>query len=247
MPIRISSSPGSFTALNMWPPTRSPKVWIIGVTIRRREDLAMNSRALLVSLSLTTSLVAAPATLDEGQLDPAWFGAQTLSFNRTDTVDYLWVKPGFTVTGKTLWVKAWQEPVWLGGKRDGKDAAKAEELTEFMPSRLKGALTSALGEKAKVSREEGELVLEGRFVDVNAGSKAAKWLVGMGAGSATATWNLKITDRASGELLVAVHHRCISGTHMSEIQDKVVKWVAEFSDALAADLLEHAKGKPHTR
>jgi hypothetical protein len=201
--------------------------------------------ALLAGGALAVSAVAseAAAQLDEGQLEPAWFGAGSMEFHKTENVDYLWVKPGFSLQGKTLWIKPWQEPVWLGGKRDGKDHAKAEELTELMPARLKGSLGAALGDGAKVSREEGDVVLEGRFVDVNAGSKMAKWMIGMGAGSATATWDMKITDKATGELLAAVHHRSISGTHMSDIQDKVVKWIGEFGGALAGDLKEYGAGK----
>ena len=63
--------------------------------------------------------------------------------------------------------------------RDGKDNAKATALTDSFPGMLRGALSGAFNGKAKVSRTEGDLELLGRFVDVNAGSKAAKWLIVM--------------------------------------------------------------------
>lgn len=187
----------------------------------------MRSRILpFAALALLVLALPLPAGarggLDEGLLDPAWFGKE-LEFRAVQEIDYLWVKPGFSTAGKTLRLAKWQDPELLGEKRDSKDSAEAQELTEMMPSRFKGALAST----TKAVSEGGDLVLSGQLVDCNAGSKAAKWIVGLGAGSASATWNLKITDAKSGELLVAIHHRAISGTAMSEIEDKVVKWLDE--------------------
>ena len=103
---------------------------------------------------------------------------------------------------------------------------------------LRGALTGAFNGKAKVSRTEGDLTLIGRFVDVNAGSKAAKFWLGFGAGSETATWDLKILDPRTGELLLAVHHRAISGSAMSNIQDKLVKWADKFATFVATHAIK---------
>ena len=180
--------------------------------------------------------------LDDGLLDPAWFGP-SLEFRTTDEIDYVWVKPGFTLKGKKLHVDKWSDPQFLGEERDAKDGAKAEELTETMPSRLKGALSSTLAGVAEVSRDGGDVVMTGRLVDCSAGSKAAKWMVGFGAGASFATYDIKLTDKASGELLAAIHHRVVSGTHLSEVDDKVVKWLQEFGEALHDDLAVAAKGK----
>lgn len=196
-------------------------------------------------LSLLTSSAIA-AKLDEGKVDPAWFGNPDLTFKTTDTVDYLWVKPGFSLVGKTIQVVPWQDPVFLGKKRDAKDAAKAVDLTDRMPGLLRGGLSVGLEGVAKVSRDAGDYRLEGRFVDVNAGSKGAKWMVGMGAGSAAATWDVKITDAATGELVVAIHHRSISGTVMSEIEDKIAKWIEKLGPDLRAGLASYASGKVAT-
>ena len=165
---------------------------------------------------------------DDGLLDPAWFG-EGVSFTKGDDVDYFWVKPGLNLAGHTLFMKPWEDPAMLRKGRDGKDNAKATEITDSFPGMLRGALTGAFNGRAKVSRTEGDLTLVGRFVDANAGSKAAKWLIGLGAGSETATWDLKILDPKTGEILVAVHHRAISATAMSNIQDKLVKWADKFA------------------
>lgn len=135
-------------------------------------------------------------------------------------------------------MKPWEDPVILEKGRDGKDNAKATELTDSFPGMLRGALAGTFHGKAKVSRTEGDLTLLGRFVDANAGSKAAKWLIGFGAGSETATWDLKVIDTKTGELLLAIHHRAISGTAMSNIQDKLVKWADKFAKFVAAHALK---------
>ena len=169
---------------------------------------------------------------DDGLLDPSWFG-EGITFTKGDDVDYFWIKPGLDLTGRVIAMKPWEDPAMLRKGRDGKDNAKATELTDSFPGMLRGALTGAFNGKAKVSRTEGDLTLIGRFVDANAGSKVAKFLIGLGAGSETATWDLKILDPKSGEVLMAVHHRAISGTAMSNIQDKLVKWADKFATFVA--------------
>lgn len=173
------------------------------------------------------------ALLDDGLLDPSWFG-EGITFAKGDDVDYAWVKPGLDLSGRVLFMKPWEDPAMLRKGRDGKDNAKATELTDSFPGMLRGALTGAFNGRAKVSRTEGDLILVGRFVDANAGSKAAKWLIGLGAGSETATWDLKVLDSKTGELLLAIHHRSISGTAMSNIQDKLVKWADKFATFVAS-------------
>lgn len=203
------------------------------------------SRRVLTVFALGLALVAGPSLadkLDEGKLDSAWFGG--IGELRThEEIDYFWAADGFSLKGKKLRVAAWQEPEWLGEKRDAKDAAQAEELTERMPSLIKGALKSSL-DGTEIVGEGGDYVLTGRFVDVSAGSKAAKWIVGFGAGSAFGTFDIKITDAKSGKTVAAIHHRVISGTNMSELDDKVVKWLDEGLVAgLSNDLSWYAKAK----
>ena len=199
--------------------------------------------AALLVMSFASLTYSDDKKLDDGLLEPAWFGP-AVEFRKTDVVDYLWVKPGFTVKGKTVHVQTWTDPVLLDKKRDAKDSALASKLTEEMPGLIRGALSSSLAEVAKVSRETGDLALTGRIVDCNAGSKTAKWLVGMGAGSEAATWDMKIVDVATGEIVVAIHHRAISGSNMTVEEDKIVRWLGKFGPAMANDLAVYATGKP---
>lgn len=189
-------------------------------------------------------VLGAPAMaerLDEGMLDPSWFGGAP-EFRETEEIDYLWAAPGLDLAGATIRIAEWEDPKFLGKDRDAKDKAKAVELTDRWPSWLRGSLSAVGG--ITTTKEGGDYVLEGRLVDCNAGSKAAKWLVGMGAGSATATWDLKLMR--GNELVLALHHRAISGTNMSDIEDKIVKWLDEglvpmFEQGPAA---VYASGKP---
>lgn len=175
--------------------------------------------------------------LDDGLLDPAWFG-EAVAFAKAEDVDFVWVKPGTDFAGRTLWMKPWEDPVMLRKGRDGKDNAKATVLTDSIPGTLRGALAGAFNGRAKVSRTEGDLELVGRVVDCNAGSTAAKWLIGMGAGQENVTFDLKIVDARTKELLVAVHHRTISGTNLSNIEGKLVKWAEKFGLLLAQKTLK---------
>ena len=197
---------------------------------------------LLLLMPSHSATAADKATLDDGLLVRDWFPGAG-EFRETDSFDYIWVKEGFTFAGHSVGVKPWEEPAWLDKERDAKDRAKGEELTVLMPARLKGALGAALEGKSAVSKDEGDLVLEGRFADVNAGSKAAKFWVGFGAGSATATWDMKFVDTATGEVVVAIHHRAVSGTSLSEIDDKIASWLDDFAGATVSDFREYAAGK----
>lgn len=175
---------------------------------------------------------AAPVFLDNGLLDPSWFG-DSVAFAKGDDIDFFWMKEGLNLTNHVIYMKPWEDPTMLKKGRDGKDNARATEITDSFPGILRGAITGALTGKAKASRTEGDIVLIGRFVDANAGSKVAKWMIGLGAGSESATWDLKLVDAKTGELLLAVHHRSMSGTAMTNISDKLAKWASKFASFLA--------------
>lgn len=177
-------------------------------------------------IPLALLLVAAPLLadrrgLDEGLLDPSWFGGER-TFRTTDEIDYIWVADGLDLSGATIRIGAFEKTDLLGDDRDSKDRAQASELAASFPSWLEGAIGSVAG--LSVSDSEGNYTLVGRIVDCNAGSVAAKWIIGMGAGSSTATWDLKLVNN-EGAVVAAIHHRAISGTNMSEIGDKILMWL----------------------
>jgi len=165
-------------------------------------------------------------SLDDGMLDPAWFGP-AVTFKRTDVIDYVWVKPGFTLKGKKLRVEGWPDPVFIGKERKARDAAMAFQLVERMPRNIRTVLHHELLGVAEVVSEGGDLVLSGRLVDYVAKGT-------MRASGPQATWDMKINDAGSGELLAAVHHRRLMA--ISTVEERIVMWLEEFGRALHDDL-----------
>jgi hypothetical protein len=104
-----------------------------------------------------------------------------------------------------------------------KDMAQA--FADGLGSRLQGKLTASF--------TEGEILVSGRIVDCSTGSTAAKVLVGFGAGSGNTTIDVKLTDKESGELLVAIHHRVVSGTTWSTTDSKFIKWIGKLGKMIA--------------
>ena len=190
---------------------------------------------LAVPAAATPPVVPPPTfrVLDDGLLQEAWFG-RTVAFQPEKDIDFFWIKPGLDLGGLTIRVQKWEPADLLEKGRDEKDLKKAAELTYQFPLILRNTLGPALGARVKLSSTQGDATLVGRLVDVNAGSQNAKFFVWMGAGSSTATWDLKLVDARTNELLLAVHHRCVSGSAMSEVQDKVEKWCRLLGQKLAA-------------
>lgn len=210
----------------------------------------MTRSTALACVLLCTAVLPGPARaarpLDEGRLDAAWFGPG-LEFRETEDIDYLWVKPGFTLDGHKLRFAPWPEPVFLGEDaedRDNKDRRLAQQMNAEMPEIFAVGFANAFGSRLAVVEEGEDVRVEGRIVDCSTGSAAAKFWVGMGAGAGSVALDLKLVDAASGELLAALHHRSVSGTGLSTTDSKFVGWVDEMTEAVARQGLErlYAKG-----
>ena len=194
--------------------------------------------AALAVLSLTPA--SAGQKLDEGKLDTGWFGDDR-EFRKADEIDYLWVKPGFSLSGKKVYFAAWMEPQLLGekaGDRDAKDKRLANNLTSNMPEIFAEAFRNGLAGTVSVVKSGGDVKVVGRIVDCTEGSAAAKFWVGMGAGSGNTTFDMKFIDVKSGDLVAAIHHRVVSGSNLSTTDSKFVKWVDEFAERLSKKGLE---------
>jgi len=208
--------------------------------------MSRTSLALSLALALAAPPLAA-ASLDEGRFDPAWVGGGP-EFREADEIDYLWVAPGFDFAGRTVAFAAWEEPVWLGedaGKRDAKDKRLANDLTGNLPEIFAEAFENALSGKVTVVDSGATVRAVGRIVDCSTGSAAAKFWVGMGAGSGFTTFDLKFVDAASGETLVAIHHRVVSGSSLSTTDSKLTDWVDEFAEEIGKQGIAaiYAKGE----
>jgi len=176
--------------------------------------------SVLPVLLLTAALgLTDTRRLDDGLLDPDWFGVAE-GWRTRSGIDYFWMKPGFTLESRTIELASWPDPLFLNGKRDAQDGRTAYRLTDSMPGRLERALSPALAGRAQVSRRKGDVRLIGRFVDLNAG--APSWAE---PNYANATWDLKLVDAATGETLAAFHHRGVSGLDTLNLSEKVNRWL----------------------
>jgi hypothetical protein len=176
--------------------------------------------------------------LDDGNLIPSWYNPAGLAFVETEEIDYLWVREGFNLSGHTLHMAPWSDPEFLGEAatdRDGDDKSLARRLTGDMPNIFRDGFEAALGSSQAISLESGDIKVTGRIVDCSTGNVAAKAFVGFGAGAGNVTFDLKMTDAKSGELVLAMHHRVVSGTNWSTTDSKFIKWVRKAAEELTED------------
>ncbi len=176
--------------------------------------------------------------LDESLLQTKWFGPG-IAFQKADSVDMYWIKPGLNLSGSTLAFEAWDDPVFLRPGRDSKDKERSQKLSDSFPGLLMRGLEPAFGQKIKESKRDGDFVLVGRVVDANAKSTAARFFTPYAIGAAeTVTWDFKSLDGKSHEVVAAFHHRVVSATAMSTIDSKIGKWLKEFGPFLT-DKIAH--------
>lgn len=174
-----------------------------------------------------------PAGLDEGLLDPAWFGAGVpLEFRSTGQVDYLWVKPGFELRGKKVRFAAWEAPR-LPATRDAHDAKDAARFVEKFPPLLRERLSTELDPPVVPvdTDAEADVVLVGRVADCNGGA-AFVW--------PNLVLDLKLLDAKTGELLAAFHNRKVGNMPASLHAAMVLSLSTKGFQAV------YASGKPAT-
>ena len=170
--------------------------------------------------------------LDEGLLQTQWFGPG-ITFEKADQVDFYWIQPALNLSGKTIEFGAWDDPVDLKPGRDKKDKERAQKLTDSFPGLLMRGLAPAFGSKIKESKREGDYVLIGRVVDANAKSTGARFFAPAGIGAAeTVTFDFKIIEAKTHEVVAAFHHRVVSATVMSTVDSKIEKWMKDFGPFL---------------
>jgi hypothetical protein len=217
-----------------------------------RRSATIAGAALVAGLALAAAPVLAQAgdgkrasvatgPLDGGRLDPSWFG-EGLAFVETDEIDYLWVAEGFELRGRTIHWQDWPEPTEFLGEdgpgRDENDFRLARQMASEMARSFADIFNRELGGAFPSSREEGDILAEGRIVDCSTGNRAAKALVGFGAGAGNTTIDIRFTEKATGNLVLAIHHRVVSGTSWSTTDSKFFKWVKKMGQEMAGEGLQ---------
>lgn len=159
-------------------------------------------RPLSVLLLAVPALLAGQAApLDGGRLEAVWFGP-TAAFSPSPTLGLAWVKPGLDLQGRTLQVRDWQPAVWLLGKRAIHDEHLLMRMAPTLVPGLAKGLAKGLKGALPVSRSTGDVLLLGRVVDATGGSGDAQF----NSQPCTLTFDLKLVDADSGELLAALHN-----------------------------------------
>ncbi|MCB1043106.1 MAG: DUF4410 domain-containing protein [Acidobacteria bacterium] len=182
---------------------------------------------------------------DEGRLEFDYFSDQLLEFRKTSQIDFLWVKPGFDLSTASLKYEAWPTATFIGEDADGRDEDD-QNLAITIGTLTPQTLRSELLHRIKFSPER-DVVVRGRVCDASTGSEGGKYFVGFGVGQGSVAVDLKFCDAQTGELLVAIHHRIVSGSNFSTSSSKYNGWLKKMVKSVASkgfDALYSAGTKP---
>jgi hypothetical protein len=186
----------------------------------------MRSPAALLLL-LPALLPAQTGGLDEGRLDPAWFGPGA-AFQPSKTLGFQWVKPGLDLQGRAIQLKVWEAPAWLLGRRASKDEIFLQRVEGSLPKGLDRGLRRGLKGSLPVSTTQGDIHLIARVVDAE--GQADSYLA---VGRSTLSFDLKLVDGATGELLGAFHDS-IESPGADYLPSRFERWCEELGRRLAA-------------
>jgi len=183
-------------------------------------------RAAFLLWLLPACLAAQSMTFDEGRLDPAWFGPSAV-LQPSKTQGFQWLKPGLALQGRALQLTSWEPPAWLVGRRSAKDRTFLESIQADLPPRQEKGLRRGLKETLAVATEGGDLSLVARVVDAEG--------VGddyMAMGSFSLSFDMKLLDAATGELLGAFHES-LKGPSPERVIQLFEAWCANLGRHLA--------------
>ncbi len=200
----------------------------------------MRPSAVLILLAPAV-LVAQTASLDEGRLEPAWFGAEA-TFQPSKALGFQWLKSGLDLRQRTLRLNGFEPAAWLLGKRMRKDQAFLQRAEATLPANLERGLRRGLKGTIALSSTAGDVLLCTRVVDV----------VGvdddyMAMGQLSLSFDLKLVDADTGALLAAFHET-LRGLSPEAIASQYSRWCEDLGRLLAASaappLADHLVAAP---
>jgi len=183
-------------------------------------------RPAALFLALPALLGAQTPRLDEGRLDPAWFGPSA-AFQASKALGFQWLRPGLDLRRRSLRLKAWEPPVWLLGKRALKDEVLAGRFEAKMVPDLAKGLKRGLKGAIPVSLTDGDVILVGRMVDAVGEADD-----GISFGRVSLSFDLKMVDGDTGELLGAFHET-LGGLSGDGLGTLYARWCEDLGKALA--------------
>ena len=181
----------------------------------------------------TTNAASVNPLLDHDLLDPAYFEIDGRLMRENKLADYFWAKTGLNFKGRTLRV-TWEAPHLMVPTSDKLDLSVADRLTKTLPQEISKAMAASLWPAAKVSSTDGDLILTGRIVSVLARSGV------MSMAREILTFDIKIIDSTSREVVLACHHRFVChpytlGGKGKDIELKVPQFALDFSEFCLAN------------
>lgn len=185
--------------------------------------------------------VPAPVTKveDNGLLEYAYFGSE-LPFSPKLGMDAFWIKDGFSLKNKQVSYGAWESKVLKAGRQE-KDLQRAADLAKLIPDALMPQLRVAFqGVTTWQLGGSGDYRFEARVVDANLPNKASKLVFGWLGGKdnlENVTWDMKVTDVKTGEVVLACHHRMVKVNTLGSLDSALRDW----SEAFPKKLLEFAR------
>jgi hypothetical protein len=172
-------------------------------------------------------LAAQTAPLDEGRLEPAWFGAGA-SLQPSKALGFQWLKPGLELRRRTLQLKAWEPAAWLLGRRTRKDQDFLQRAEAYLAPDLERGLRRGLKGSLPLSPTAGEVHIIARVVDaVGPGDDY------MATGQLSLSFDLKLVEADTGALLAAFHDT-LRGPSPETIAGQYGRWCEDLGRLLAA-------------
>lgn len=183
----------------------------------RRSALFLFASAMLVGQS---------PGLDDGRLDPSWFGPGVV-FRPSKALGFQWLKPNLDLRNRSLRLKDWEPAAWVQGPRGGKDQTFLARVAPGLPADLERGLKRGLKGALPVYTTLGDVVLVGRVADALGSDDDY-----MAARPLTLSFDLKLVDADSGEVLAAFHDT-ITGPNTDAISYHFGRWCEAMGRALA--------------
>ena len=194
-------------------------------------------RSVALCLLAPAMLAAQTATLDEGRLDPTWFGAGA-TFQPSKALGFQWLKPGLDLHQRSLQLKGWEPAAWLLGRRARKDQVFLQRAEAHLATDLERGLRRGLKGNLPLSLTAGDVLIIARAVDaVGEGDDY------MATGQLNLSFDLKLVDADTGTLLAAFHDT-LRGPSPEAVAGQYGRWCEELGRLLAASATLPVAVKP---
>jgi hypothetical protein len=184
-------------------------------------------RPLAALLLLVPVLLAAQAEgLDEGRLQPSWFGAGVV-FQPSKALGFQWLKPGLDLHRRSLRLKGWEPSTWILGPRALKDRLLMLRMERRLGSDLERGLRRGLKGALSLSAAAGDVVIVGQLVDALGEEDGA-----ITPSTSLVSFDVKLVDGDTGELLGAFH-QTLMGMGQENLSGQFGRWCEDLGRLLA--------------